>query len=127
MKYEPATQAVVSPGDDPLANLIYQDLLDSNDIEYTRNTDGYYISELENRDTMDELALQAHDQLRNVSQIQLDNPCVIDHLNEQLQGVIYLVGENERGTFLRAPTYTYERHEIVSKIAAAERECARGA
>ncbi|MCR9104479.1 MAG: hypothetical protein NXI15_04240 [Gammaproteobacteria bacterium] len=127
MKYEPATQAVISPGDDPLANLIFQELLNSSDIQYSRDSDGYYVSELENRDTMEELALKAHDQLRNVSQIQLGNPCVIDQLNEKLQGVTYFVGKNERGSYLRAPTSTYERNEIVSKVAAAERDCAKGA
>lgn len=102
-------------------------LLVSNGIEYSLNADGYYFSDLENLDTMDELALQAHDQLRSVSQIQVDKGCVIDKLKEALQGAIYITGEDEKGMYLRAATSTYKRYDVVSKVATAERECAEGA
>jgi hypothetical protein len=83
-KFDLAKETVISPGDDPLVNVVYQKLLTSNGIEYTLNSDGYYVSGKSNLGKMTELADEAQEELRNVSTIQIESSCIANKVRAHL-------------------------------------------
>lgn len=123
LKFEPAKEAVVSPGKDPLVNLTYKKLLLSNGIKYTINKDGYYVSDKSNLKEMDVLATKAHDELRDTREIRLSSRCVARAVKKQLKGVIYITYKTDNGAFLKAASSVFDKNQIIVKVSLANEEC----
>lgn len=121
--FEPAKESMISPGDDPLVNRTYQVLLASHGIKYKQNSQGYYVSSLVNRMAMQKLANEAHEQVNARTEIELKNKCVAEEVSNSLAGAIYIIHENKGSSLLETSLSTYEKHQVMIKVVAAEREC----
>lgn len=127
MEYEPAKETIFSPGDDPLVNLIYRNLLDTRGIDYQRDKDGYYVSSLENQQIMLDLSDEAYAQLRSTSETELPNECVTTRLKSIFADELVLFYEKDNKAYVKAASSVWDRLKVVENLAAANFECERGA
>lgn len=122
-KFDLAKETVISPGDDPLVNVVYQKLLTSNGIEYTLNSDGYYVSGKSNLGKMTELADEAQEELRNVSTIQIESSCIANKVRAHLVGESFIIYQIDDGMYLKAASSVIDNHRVIREISIAQREC----
>lgn len=122
-KFEPVKEAIISPGNDPLVNLVYARLLTENGIVFSINKDGYYVSEKINLDKMVALTEEAHKQASSTTETRLISDCVAERVKGMLDGEIYEISQAGRELFIKAPTSIFNEAKITDKVILAEQEC----
>jgi len=121
-----ADKAIMRPGDDPLADRYYESFLIEAGIQYVKNPDGFYVSDLSNRDEMRRFATKAYESINSTTEIELESACISAELSSDLdkRGAIYVIKEAEGKSKLRISTDTYEEFDIWTIIHTAENACA---
>jgi len=127
IKYEPASETVFSPGNDPLVNLTFRSLLERESIDYSINDEGYYVSSLENGNAMRALSDEAYAQLESTSEVELPSQCVEAMMKSYFARENVLFYEREGGIYLKASTANWERLKILENVASANFDCSQDA
>lgn len=122
-KFEPVKEAIISPSNDQLVNLIYAKLLTENGIVFSISEDGYYVSEKINLDKMEALTEEAHEQASNATKTRLISSCVVERVKGMLDDEIYEVSQVGEEMFINAPTSIFHEAKITDKVFLAEQEC----
>ena len=110
---------------DPLADLVFESFLIDAEIEYTKQPNGFYVSELDNLDAMEQFVEKAYESLNSTTKIDLKSPCVEVELSAYLdkKDAIFLIEKGSDNAILRTSTVDFEKLDVVSNIVAAEDRC----